>query len=111
MFQRKVFEKVYFICVIRAHKPNSHATLGWHAFTDAVIKVISKECDGVVFILWGGFAHKKEKLVDGKKHFVIKAAHPSPLSVTKFLGCKCFSKANEALKEKYNKTIVDWNLD
>ena len=63
----------------------------------------------VVFILWGGFAHKKDKLIDGGKHKVIKTAHPSPLSFNKFTGCKCFSMANAALKTM-KKEPVDWSL-
>ena len=94
----------------RAHKPNSHAKLGWQKFTDAVIKKLSDEGDKIVFILWGGFAQKKEKLIDKNKHCVIKGAHPSPLSVKLFLGCKHFSQTNEALK-KYGKTPIDWTLD
>jgi len=63
----------------------------------------------VAFILWGGFAHKKEKLIDSTKHAVIKTAHPSPLSVNKFKDCKCFSDADKALK-KFGKTPIDWSL-
>ncbi|XP_064613865.1 uracil-DNA glycosylase-like [Liolophura sinensis] len=94
---------------VEAHQPNSHAKYGWQKFTDKVIKVISDSCDGVVFILWGGFAQKKDKLINGNKHTIIKAAHPSPLSVTKFLGCKCFSKANAELAKR-GKSPVDWTL-
>ncbi|KAJ8313583.1 hypothetical protein KUTeg_008144, partial [Tegillarca granosa] len=63
-----------------AHKVNSHAKYGWQKFTDEVIKTISEKCSGVVFILWGNFAQKKEKLIDKSKHEIIKTAHPSPLS-------------------------------
>lgn|SRR6218665_463234 len=93
-----------------AHQPNSHAKIGWQRFTDAIISVISaKSSPGCVFILWGGFAHKKEKLIDTKKHHVIKAAHPSPLSVTKFMGCRCFSATNKSLKEM-GLTPIDWSI-
>lgn len=92
---------------VEAHKANSHSRIGWQKFTDEVIRIISRECKGVVFLLWGGFAHKKEALVDRKKHVVIKTAHPSPLSATRFFGCKCFSKTNEALS-KLGRPPIDW---
>uniref|UniRef100_A0A914UTF5 Uracil-DNA glycosylase n=1 Tax=Plectus sambesii TaxID=2011161 RepID=A0A914UTF5_9BILA len=94
---------------VEAHKANSHSHIGWQTFTDAVIKAVSDQCVGVVFILWGGFAQKKESLIDKKKHRIIKAAHPSPLSATKFFGCKCFSQTNEALKA-FGKKPIDWTL-
>ena len=94
----------------RAHQPNSHAKYGWQKFTDAVIKYISENSpSGIVFLLWGGFAQKKEKLIDTSKHQVIKTAHPSPLSCTKFYGCKCFSQVNKAL-EKLKKSPINWSL-
>jgi len=77
---------------VQAHTANSHASCGWLQFTDAIIKLINDKKKGVVFILWGGFAQKKGKVIDSKKHHVILAAHPSPLSVTKFWGCKFFQK-------------------
>ena len=97
-----------FVC-FRAHQPNSHAKLGWQKFTDDVIRVISSEHEHVVFLLWGGFAHKKEKLIDADKHAVIKTAHPSGLSYSKFRGCQCFLKVNEELT-KFGLETVDWNL-
>ena len=93
----------------RAHQPNSHSKLGWQKFTDHVIKTLSAKANGVVFILWGGFAHKKEKLIDTAKHAVVKTAHPSPLSFNKFSGCQCFSMANAALR-KLKREPVDWSL-
>ncbi|VDN50475.1 unnamed protein product, partial [Dracunculus medinensis] len=92
---------------VEAHKANSHSHIGWQKFTDEVIQIISRNCKGVVFLLWGGFAHKKEKLIDDKKHIIIKNAHPSPLSAHKFLGCRCFSKANKSLI-KLGKLPIDW---
>uniref|UniRef100_A0A915MW56 Uracil-DNA glycosylase n=1 Tax=Meloidogyne javanica TaxID=6303 RepID=A0A915MW56_MELJA len=95
---------------VEAHKPNSHSNIGWQIFTDSVIKLISsKSNNGVVFLLWGGFAHRKEMLVDKSRHRVIKTAHPSPLSVTKFFGSKCFSKTNDLLKE-LGREPIDWNV-
>ena len=77
---------------VRAHEANSHEKFGWHTFTDAVVQVLSRRATPTVFILWGGFAQKKGKVIDRSRHCVIEAAHPSPLSVTKFRGCKVFSK-------------------
>ncbi|HWB63846.1 MAG TPA: uracil-DNA glycosylase [Chitinophagales bacterium] len=91
-------------------EPNSHAQCGWHIFTDAVIKKISDEKHGVVFLLWGKFAQEKEALIDTSKHFVLKAAHPSPYSADRFFGCRHFSKTNELL-QKQGKEPIDWNLD
>uniref|UniRef100_A0A0K0E7S9 Uracil-DNA glycosylase n=1 Tax=Strongyloides stercoralis TaxID=6248 RepID=A0A0K0E7S9_STRER len=94
---------------VEAHKANSHATFGWQTFTDNVIKIISKESKkGVVFLLWGGFAGKKEHLIDLKKHKVVKSAHPSPLSARLFKGCKCFKKVDDALVE-LGRTPFNWN--
>ncbi len=93
----------------RAHEPNSHSKLGWQKFTDDVIEILSRDGPSMVFILWGGFAHKKEKLIDGNRHTVIKTAHPSPLSFNKFSGCHCFSATNEALG-KLGRDSVDWTL-
>jgi len=95
---------------VRAGEPNSHSKTGWHLFTDAVIKKISDEKRGVVFLLWGSFAHQKQVLIDETKHHVLKAAHPSPFSVDKgFFGCKHFSKAN-AFLVKQGIDPVDWKL-
>jgi uracil-DNA glycosylase len=78
---------------VRAGEPNSHAKIGWHQFTDAVIKKVSDEKEGIVFLLWGSFAHQKQELIDQSKHYVLKAAHPSPFSADKgFFGCRHFSK-------------------
>ncbi|VDO93398.1 unnamed protein product [Soboliphyme baturini] len=95
---------------VQAHLANSHANIGWQNFTDAVIHALNDSCYGVVFLLWGAFAHKKEKLVNRKKHVVIKTAHPSPLSATKFFGCRCFSRTNEALV-RFGKEPIDWRLN
>jgi len=87
---------------------NSHRDFGWQRFTDFVIKTISKDLTGVVFLLWGNFAQKKAEIVDKKKHTVIKTAHPSPLSYRKFTDCGCFTQTNEALV-KMGKEPIDWN--
>lgn len=88
---------------------NSHAQSGWHTFTDAVIRKISDEKTGVVFLLWGKFAQDKAALIDGTKHFVLKAAHPSPFSADRFFGFRHFSKTNELLKQQ-GKAPIDWSL-
>ncbi len=96
---------------VRAKEPNSHAKIGWHQFTDAVIKRISDDKEGIVFLLWGSFAHQKQELIDQNKHHVLKAAHPSPYSADKgFFGCKHFSKTNDYLV-KQKQQPIDWKID
>lgn len=86
------------VLTVYAHEPNSHRNFGWQAFTDAVIRKISDEKSGVIFLLWGSQAHKKEELIDKSKHHILKSVHPSPLSAHRgFFGCKHFSKTNELL--------------
>jgi uracil-DNA glycosylase len=95
---------------VRANEPNSHSQIGWHNFTDAVIRKISDHKKGVVFLLWGKFAQQKQALIDETRHHVLKAPHPSPFSVhTGFYGCKHFSKANQLLMKDGNDP-VDWQL-
>jgi len=95
---------------VRAGEPFSHAKYGWADFTDAVIQKISDEKSGVVFLLWGKFAQEKQVLIDESKHYVLKAAHPSPFSADKgFFGCKHFSKTN-ALLAKNGEQPIDWKL-
>lgn len=86
---------------VRASSPGSHQNKGWETFTDAVIRGISEEREGVVFLLWGSYAQKKGEVIDRRKHLVLMSAHPSPFSANRgFLGCKHFSKTNEYLKSK-----------
>jgi uracil-DNA glycosylase len=81
-----------------AKRPNSHANLGWHQLTDDIIETISRKKDSVVFMLWGAFAQKKEKLIDNKKHLILRTSHPSPLSAYRgFLGSGVFVRCNEYL--------------
>jgi uracil-DNA glycosylase len=95
---------------VRANEPFSHAKFGWADFTDNVIKKISDEKKGIVFLLWGKFAQEKQVLIDETKHHVLKAAHPSPFSADKgFYGCKHFSKTNELLV-KEGLEPIDWKL-
>jgi uracil-DNA glycosylase len=97
------------VLTVQAHKPASHANRGWEKFTDAVIRALSDRADPVVFVLWGGYAQKKGKLIDGEKHRVITGAHPSPLSMKKFFGTKPFSAVNQAL-QAFGKSAIDWQL-
>lgn len=95
---------------VEANKPMSHSKIGWHHFTDDVIRIISEKKDHVVFMLWGSFAKSKQDLIDKSKHLVLTAAHPSPLSAHNgFFGCHHFSKANKWLQDKGMKPI-DWAL-
>lgn len=95
---------------VRANQPNSHAGLGWHQFTDAVIQKLNKEKEHLVFLLWGNFAKEKGAFIDQKKHLVLKAAHPSPFAADKgFFGCKHFSKTNQYLVE-HGMDPIDWLL-
>lgn len=98
------------ILTVRANEPGSHSKIGWTEFTNAVIKKISDEKEGVVFLLWGKFAHEKQVLIDETKHHVLKAAHPSPYAADKgFFGCRHFSKTNDLLM-KQGLDPIDWNL-
>ncbi|MDR1553977.1 MAG: uracil-DNA glycosylase [Prevotellaceae bacterium] len=97
------------ILTVRANEATSHSKIGWETFTDAVIGKISEHKRGVVFLLWGNFARSKKVLIDTQKHFVLEAAHPSPLAGNAFLGCKHFSKTNELL-EKQELLLIDWDL-
>jgi uracil-DNA glycosylase len=95
---------------VQANNAGSHQGKGWEKFTDAVIKTISDKKKGVVFLLWGNFAKKKAELIDQSKHFVLTAAHPSPLAGGAFFGCKHFSKTNELLKQQGLEPI-DWRIE
>lgn len=94
---------------VRAHEAGSHQKQGWETFTDAVIKKVSDETENVIFLLWGGFAKKKVKLIDTKKHHILTSGHPSPLSANRgyWFGNKHFSKTNEIL-EKLNQKTINW---
>jgi uracil-DNA glycosylase len=95
---------------VRANEPNSHSQIGWHTFTNEVIRTISTEKKGIVFLLWGKFAQEKEILIDQTKHHVLKAAHPSPYSASNgFFGCRHFSKTNQLLM-KQGLQPIDWSL-
>jgi len=95
------------ILTVVAHNPASHQKKGWENFTDAVIKTISDKQENVVFMLWGNYARGKKNLIDNKKHLILEAPHPSPLSAyAGFFGCKHFSKSNEYLVTCGQKEII-----
>lgn len=93
---------------VEAGKAGSHQGKGWEEFTDAVVRKLAAERDGLVFMLWGGYARKKGAYIDRKRHLVLEAPHPSPLSAYRgFFGCGHFRQANEYLVAK-GKEAVEW---
>jgi len=97
------------VLTVRAAQAASHSSIGWNLFTDSVIKAISDQKEGVVFMLWGNFARSKRDLIDHNRHLVLEAAHPSPLARGAFFGCRHFSKCNEYLISRSLQPI-DWSL-
>ena len=97
------------VLTVRAGEPTSHGAIGWQQFTDAVISYLSSHREGIVFLLWGRYAQEKSALIDTSRHFVLTAAHPSPLARGAFFGCRHFSKTNDILL-KEGKTPIDWQL-
>ncbi len=97
------------VLTVRAGVAASHSKIGWEEFTDAVIRYISDNCEGVVFLLWGNFARSKSALIDRSRHHVLEAAHPSPLARGAFFGCRHFSQTN-ALLTAQGKAPIDWVL-
>ena len=97
------------VLTVRAGAAASHSKIGWEEFTDAVIRYISDNCEGVVFLLWGNFARSKSALIDRSRHHVLEAAHPSPLARGAFFGCRHFSQTNTLLKAD-GKAPIDWVL-
>ncbi len=95
------------ILTVRAGQAASHSGIGWQTFTDAVIKALSDRREGIVFLLWGNFARSKKELIDTSRHYVLEAAHPSPLARGAFFGCRHFSKTNQILTDNGQEPI-DW---
>lgn len=93
------------VLTVRASEPTSHSKIGWTAFTDSVIKAISDHKEGVVFLLWGNYARSKKDLIDHSRHYVLEAAHPSPLARGAFFGCRHFSKTNSILTQNGQEPI------
>lgn len=98
------------VLTVRQSQAASHQGKGWEQFTDQVIRLLNEQQEGVVFMLWGNYAHKKGQIISRDKHCVLTAPHPSPLSAHRgFLGCQHFSKANEYLSQ-LDKTPIDWTI-
>ena len=97
------------VLTVRSGEAASHSKIGWEQFTDAVIRCISDHCEGVVFMLWGNFARTKRDLIDHSRHYVLEAAHPSPLARGAFFGSRHFSQANSLLAAR-GLTPIDWQL-
>ncbi|AKQ33685.1 uracil-DNA glycosylase [Candidatus Coxiella mudrowiae] len=97
---------------VEAGKPQSHASIGWHRFTDHVIASLNDHHPkGIVFLLWGAYAQQKSSLITNIRHRILKAPHPSPFSANRgFFGCRHFSKVNELLREM-GREEIDWTLD
>ncbi len=98
------------VLTVCAGETNSHQGKGWEQFTDAVISKVNDKENAVVFVLWGNYAQKKQKLIDARRHVIIKGAHPSPLSARRgFFGSKPFSAINKALRA-HDKAEIDWQI-
>jgi uracil-DNA glycosylase len=95
------------VLTVRAGAPASHGNIGWTQFTDAVIKKLSDKREGIVFLLWGNFAKSKRSIIDTNRHYVLEAAHPSPLAQGAFFGCRHFSRTN-AILEAQGKAPINW---
>lgn len=96
---------------VRAGEAASHQGRGWETFTDRVIAALDREREGLVFLLWGSYAQRKGRLIDSRRHLVLKAAHPSPLAANRggWFGCRHFSRANEWLAAR-GEQAIDWSL-
>lgn len=95
------------VLTVRAHEAASHAGHGWETFTDAVVRAINERKEGIVYMLWGSYAQRKGAIADPARNCILKAVHPSPLSVYRgFFGCRHFSRANEYLRSAGKEPIV-----
>jgi len=95
---------------VRENQAGSHQNKGWEIFTDEVIRQLSGNKKGLIFVLWGNFAIAKKAMIDKSRHAILIAAHPSPLSANRgFFGCRHFSQINDILKQRGEKEI-DWKL-
>ena len=98
------------VLTVREGEPNSHKKLGWTIFTNRIIQLLNERPDPVIFVLWGRNALEKLPFITNNQHYVLSAAHPSPLSASRgFFGCKHYSKINEIL-ESIGKTPIDWRI-
>jgi len=99
------------VLTVECGQANSHQGKGWEIFTDRVIALVNQQPQPICFVLWGAYAQRKGQMIDEKKHFVIRSAHPSPLSAHRgFFGSRPFSKINQFL-EKNHRSIIRWQLD
>lgn len=99
------------VLTVRAHQANSHKGMGWENFTDAIIRAVDQQDRPIVFMLWGRPAQMKKSMLTNKKHLILEAPHPSPLSAYRgFFGCKHFSQCNEFLKNNGIEPI-DWQIE
>lgn len=98
------------VLTVEAGRAASHQGQGWETFTDRAISLLNENRDHIVFMLWGAYAQRKGAVIDEKRHLVLRAPHPSPLSAHRgFLGCRHFSKANAYLLS-HGKKPIDWRL-
>jgi uracil-DNA glycosylase len=99
------------VLTVEGGRAASHQGKGWEEFTDRAISILNEKKEHVVFMLWGAYAQRKGGVIDGSRHLVLQAPHPSPLSAHRgFFGCRHFSKANEYLV-KHGIEPIDWRLD
>lgn len=99
------------VLTVRAHQPNSHKGIGWENFTDAVIRILNEQDRPIVYLLWGGPAREKKKMLDNPRQLILEAPHPSPLSAYRgFFGCRHFSQTNEFLKF-HKLDPIDWQIE
>lgn len=99
------------VLTVEGGKPQAHANIGWQKFTDHIIGILNDHPEPIVFLLWGSYAQRKSVLINSKRHHILSAPHPSPLSAHRgFFGCGHFSKANEIIK-KMGRTPINWNLN
>jgi len=97
------------ILTVEKNKAGSHSNIGWHLFTNAVIRTLSEQREGLIFLLWGNYAKSKKELIDEKKHVILEAAHPSPLARDAFRGCGHFSQVNQILMKR-GENPINWSL-
>lgn len=98
------------VLTVERGQAGSHQGKGWERFTDTIVQLLNDEREGLVFMLWGSYATKKGAVIDSRKHLVLKAPHPSPLSAHRgFLGCRHFSTANEYLQQ-HQQQPIDWSV-
>jgi uracil-DNA glycosylase len=97
------------VLTVQAKKSRSHAGRGWERFTDAVLEILNRRETPMVFLLWGRDAQAKGSIIDGGRHLVLQAAHPSPLAGGRFFGCRHFSKTNDFLQQN-GMTKIDWQI-